>query len=273
MLTAIIILLIIAALLCLLFVLALRGRTRHSLLRKLRKWKYAHRGLHGNGVPENSLWAFRKAVEHGYGSELDIHLLADGNLAVIHDSSLKRTAGADIAIESLSTGDLKNYFLEGTQETIPTLQEVLDVYDGKAPLIIELKSEGGNYNALTETACKALESYKGLYCFESFDPRCIRWLKVNRPDIVRGQLAHNSLRDKPGTVPLIIRFLMTNLISNFWNSPDFIAYNFLDRNWLSVQISRKFWKIQGVSWTLRNPDDFKTAVEEDWIPIFEGFEP
>lgn len=273
MLPAIIVLLIITLLLWVLFVLALRGRTRHPLMRKLRKWKYAHRGLHGNGVPENSLLAFRKAVEHGYGSELDIHLLADGNLAVIHDSSLKRTAGADVKIESLSTEDLKKYFLEETRETIPTFREVLDLYDGRAPLIIELKPEGGNHDLLTETACKMLEQYKGLFCLESFDPRCIRWLKVNRPDLVRGQLVHNSIHEKGTGVPLILRLLITNLISNFWNLPDFIAYKFQDRDRLAVRIARKFWKIQGVTWTLQDPDDYKTAVEENWIPIFEGFEP
>ena len=77
------------SILIVLYLLALHGRTRHPLLRKLRKWKYAHRGLHSEGVPENSLEAFRLAKENGYGFELDVHLLADGNLAVIHDSSLK----------------------------------------------------------------------------------------------------------------------------------------------------------------------------------------
>ena len=260
-------------LLFLLYLLALRGRTRHPLLRQLRKWSYAHRGLHGNGVPENSLAAFRKAVEHGYGSELDVHLLADGNLAVIHDTSLKRTAGVEVDIETLTVEDLTKYRLEGTEETIPTLQEVLDLYDGKAPLIIELKSDNDNYAELTETTCKLLENYKGLYCLESFDPRCIRWLKRNRPKLVRGQLAHNSLRDKKSKVSWLLRFCMTNLISNFWNTPDCIAYHFPDRHIPGVCIARRMWKIQGVSWTLRNPEDYKTALSENWIPIFEGFEP
>ena len=267
------VILIAVIVLIVLYLFALRGRTNHPLLRRLRRWKYAHRGLHGNGVPENSLLAFRKALEHGYGSELDIHLLADGNLAVIHDASLKRTAGVDVKIELLTTEDLPNYHLEGTEETIPTFKQVLDLYAGKAPLIVELKSERGNYAELTEAACKILDGYEGLFCLESFDPRCIRWLKKNRPDNVRGQLAYNSLPDKTGKVPWILRFCMTNLLSNFWNSPDFISYQFCDRNRLSVRIARKFWKIQGVSWTLQTREEHDIAVKEKWIPIFEGFEP
>ena len=259
--------------LILLYVFALRGRANHPLLRRLRRWKYAHRGLHGNGVPENSMAAFRLALENGYGIELDIHLMADGNLAVIHDSSLKRTAGEDVNIEDITTADLQKFTLEETGETIPTFREVLDLCAGKAPLIVELKSEGDNHAELTETACKILDGYEGLFCLESFDPRCIRWLKKNRPDIVRGQLAHNSIHDSQGNVSFLLRFLMTNLLSNFWNTPDFIAYQFCDRNRMSVRIARKLWRIQGVSWTLQTQEEYETAMQEKWIPIFEGFKP
>lgn len=265
--------LLLIILLGLLYLLALRGRKGHPLLRKLRRWKYAHRGLHGDGIPENSMAAFRLALENGYGIELDVHLLADGNLAVIHDSSLLRTAGVDIKAESLTTQDLPNYRLEDTWQTVPTLTQVLELCQGQIPLIVELKPSDGNHALLTQTACEMMDGYPGLYCFESFDPRCIRWLKKNRPKLVRGQLAHNSISEKGGNVPLYLRFLMTNLFSNFWNVPDFIAYRFRDRSRLNVRIARNFWKLQGVAWTLDTQEDFQTAVEEDWIPIFEGFKP
>ena len=134
-----IILLILPVVLAVLYLLTLRGRIRHPLLRKLRKWKYAHRGLHGDGIPENSMAAFRLALENGYGAELDVHMLADGNLAVIHDASLLRTAGVDVKIEDWTTDKLSKFSLVGTDETIPTLRQVLYVFDGKAPLIVELK--------------------------------------------------------------------------------------------------------------------------------------
>ena len=264
--------LIVLALLAL-YLLALQGRTRHPLLRKLRKWKYAHRGLHDEKAPENSMAAFGLAVEHGFGMELDVHLMADGELAVLHDSSLMRMAEADVRIEDLTVEQLENYRLARTDEIIPTFRQVLELVDGKVPLIVELKSVDNNYAPLAQTAAQLLDNYHGLYCIESFDPRCIRWLKVNRPEIVRGQLAHNSLREKEGNIPLILRFCMTNLLSNFWNRPDFIAYRFVDRMGLSVRLCRKLWKVQGVSWTLRSQTELDSAIRENWIPIFEGFDP
>lgn len=256
-----------------LYLLTLRGRSGHPQLHMLRQWRYAHRGLHRNGVPENSMAAFRNALEHGYGLELDVHLLADGNLAVIHDASLKRTAGVGVNIETLTTKQLSDYRLEDTEEGIPTFGQVLDLVNGRAPMIVELKSENVNFAELSLAACKMLEGYQGVYCIESFDPRCIRWLRKNCPEIIRGQLAHNSLRERQSPVPYVLRFIMTNLLSNFWNRPDFIAYRYKDRNRLSVRICRKLWKIQGVTWTLDTQEAFNKAVQEEWIPIFEGFEP
>ena len=115
------VILIIIAVVAALFVLLTMCRKGHKDLASLRGWKYAHRGLHGNGIPENSMAAFRAALDGGYGIELDVHLMKDGKLAVIHDASLKRTAGADVKIEDLTEADLANYPLEGTEQTIPPL--------------------------------------------------------------------------------------------------------------------------------------------------------
>ena len=108
-----------------LFLLSLMGRSKHPGMADLRGHAYAHRGLHGKGIPENSMAAFKAALDGGYGIELDIHLIKDGNLAVLHDSSLKRTAGADVKITELTTAQLSDYTLEGTSETIPTFDQVL----------------------------------------------------------------------------------------------------------------------------------------------------
>jgi len=267
------VLLFIAVLLAALFLLSQMGRTGHKGLSALRGWNYAHRGLHGEEMPENSMAAFRAALEHGYGIEFDVHLMKDGKLAVIHDSSLKRTAGTDVLIEDLVLEDLPNYFLEGTKEIIPTLQQVLKLYSGKAPLIIELKTERGNFADLSQAVCNALDGYSGPYCIESFDPRCIRWLRLNRPDIIRGQLAENFLKSKSSNIPKFLKLAMTLNLPNFLTRPDFVAYKFADRRNLSVWLCRKVWKIQGVTWTLRDPADHLTAVAEDWIPIFEHYNP
>lgn len=254
------------------YLLLLKGRLKHKALPELRKWYYAHRGLHKEGVPENSLGAFMAAKEAGFGIELDIHLMRDGNLAVIHDASLKRTAGVDVLIENLTAVDLANYRLEGTEEKIPLFAEVLELIDGKVPLIVELKSVNNNYAELCAAACKILENYSGLYCMESFDPRCIFWLRKNKSDVVRGQLAFNTFSGK-FDVPWILKFALKHNLLNVVTQPDFVAYSYSDRKTLGNFLCRKFWGMQGVAWTIRSKSDFDASVKEDWIPIFENFLP
>jgi glycerophosphoryl diester phosphodiesterase len=262
-----------AVLVIIAYLLALTGRTGHNGLPALRGWAYAHRGLHGNGIPENSMAAFEAALAHGYGIELDIHLMKDGNLAVLHDSSLLRTAGVDVKIEDLTVQDLENYRLEGTDQKIPLFSQVLALYAGKAPMIIELKSERNNYDALTDAAVKAMECYEGVWCMESFDPRCVHSLKKNYPQVIRGQLSENFVKNPKSRLPLVLKWIMTLLLPNFLTQPDFVAYNCLHRDDFSNRIVRDFWGVQGVTWTLQSKDDYDNAVSDNWIPIFENFKP
>ena len=257
-----------------LFVLANTGRTGHPGLNRLRGWAYAHRGLHGNGIPENSMAAFKAALDAGYGIELDIHLTRDGDLAVIHDSNLLRTAGADVTITDLTADQLALYPLEGTDEVIPTFHQVLDLYAGKAPLIIELKADGNNQQQLVDTAVAAMVGYKGEWCMESFDPRCVYYLRKNHPEVIRGQLAENYFATPSSTLHPAVKFLLTHNLLNFITQPDFVSYKFADRKATpSSYVWQNLWKLQKVTWTLRSKEEYDTAVKEGWIPIFENFIP
>lgn len=258
-----------------LWFLALQCRKNHPALKTLSAFRYAHRGLHDKPtIPENSMAAFRRALDNFYGAELDVHLMADGNLAVIHDSSLLRTAGVDVAIEDLTVEDLKRYRLEGTNEHIPLLGEVLSLYEGRAPLIVELKAEGGNHAALTAAAVAELDKYKVLYCIESFDPRCLLWLRQNRDEIVRGQLSEQFLRhgDNGGHGRATL-WMVANLLTNFLARPDFIAYRFSDRSNLAVKLCRKLYKVKEFSWTITSPQEMKAAEAAGCGVIFEQFDP
>ena len=255
-----------------LYALSVRGRTGHPGFAQLEGWKYAHRGLHSEGVPENSMAAFRAAVENGYGAELDVHLLADGTLAVIHDHSLARVAGVDVQVESLTAAELSRYRLQGTEEGIPMFSQVLELFKGKAPLIVELKATMDNYAALCQAACDMLRAYEGVFCVESFDPRCVAWFRKHCPEFVRGQLTENSLGNHKSH-PFALRFALTHQLENFLTMPDFVAYKYCDRRTLGNFLARKVWGLKGVSWTLKTPEEYRQAVKEGWIPIFEGFRP
>ena len=258
-----------------LWFLALQCRHGHPAWTVLRAFRYAHRGFHDKPrIPENSMAAFRRAIDNFYGAELDVHLMADGNLAVIHDSSLLRTAGADVAIEDLTAADLDNYRLEGTDEKIPLFSEVLELFEGRTPLIVELKPERDNHDALAAATVAMLDKYRVTYCIESFDPRCLRWLKKNRPEIVRGQLSEQFLKhgDGGGQGRLTL-FALGNLLMNFLGQPDFIAYRFSDRNCAAVKLCRKLYRAQEVNWTITSKEEMGAAENAGNLVIFERFDP
>ncbi|MEE0928855.1 MAG: glycerophosphodiester phosphodiesterase family protein [Acutalibacteraceae bacterium] len=265
--------LIIILLIILLFLLlALGGRVQEARFKPFRGRAIAHRGLHKNPqIPENSLPAFGLAVNHGYGIELDVHLLSDGTLAVFHDNTLFRMTGLEGNIKDLTKEELKNIKLNLTENHIPTFEEVLTLVDGKVPLIIEIKTEG-NTAELCSAVMKALKNYQGDYCIESFDPRVLFWLRKNHPEVTRGQLSQNFLKRKEN-LNIFLRLILTQLLLNFLTRPDFIAYRFSDRKNLFNTICIKFWKLQPVYWTIRNNDDLATAKSESAISIFEDFLP
>ena len=258
-----------------LYALSLRCRRGHPDWKYLRLWRYAHRGYHDKPtIPENSMAAFRRAVEHRFGAELDVHLMKDGNLAVIHDSSLKRTAGADVAVEDLTAEELKQYRLEGTDEHIPLLEEVLELFEDQTPLIVELKAERGNHNELAAATVAMLDKYRVRYCIESFDPRCLMWLRKNRPEIVRGQLSEQFLRHGHAEyLSRAARFILGNLMLNFRTVPDFVAYRFSDRKCLSVRLCRRIYAVQEVNWTITNSEEMAEAEKDGNLVIFERFDP
>ncbi len=256
-----------------LWLLMLRTKRKKADFFGLAKYHYAHRGLHGNGVPENSMAAFRLAAERGYGAELDVHLTKDRQLVVVHDESLERIAGVQRKVEECTYEELQAYRLEGTQEKIPRLQEVLPLFEGKTPLIIEIKAVKGNHAELTRRVCELLVNFPKLqFCIESFDPRVVRWLKKHRPEFIRGQLSRNFIRNR-NHLPILPAVLLTGLALNFLTVPHFIAYRFEDRQRLSLRICRSVWGVQEFSWTIRNKADAKTVLDDGVPIIFEYFEP
>lgn len=267
--------LFIIPMLVVLYLLSLMGKRNDGDLAELTAYHYAHRGLHAEQphIPENSLRAFRLAAEKGYGAELDVHLSKDGRLVVMHDESLKRTVGSDKNICDCTAAELDEMCLEFTDEKIPYLEEVLPIFEGNTPLIIELKPFQNNHAALARKTCALLRRYPNLnFCIESFDPRVLLWLKKNQPKIIRGQLSCNFLKNRNDLNP-ILAFILTNLLTNFLTRPYFIAYQFEDRRQLSLRFCKKLWGIREFNWTIRSLDDAEQAVAEDSVIIFEHCQP
>ena len=217
--------------------------------------------------------AFRRAVEYGLPSEFDVHLIADGSLVVFHDDDLERQTGVKGSIEAYDITNLRKLRLEGTDEVIPTFDEVLELYENTGlPLLIELKTVKGNYRELAEAVCKRLDSYKGGFVLESFDPRAMMAVRKLRPDFIRGQLVQDFLKS-PENLPLYQVVLLTNMFFNVLVQPDFIANRIKDRRRPALRRAVEKEGRPELTWTVRTPEDYKKTVEAGRIPIFEKILP
>ena len=182
-----------------------------------------------------------------------------------------RCAGAEGVIEDLTQDELAGLRLEGTDNKVPLLDEVLELFEGKAPLIIELKTYGGNHRALAEAVCKRLDTYEGDFCIESFDPRAIAEVRRLRPWICRGQLAQDFIK-RSEDLPAYQRVLLTTLRMNFLSRPDFIAYRFEDRHNIFLRLCVRSG-VQEVNWTIDSKEDMLAAEADGALVIFERFDP
>ena len=237
---------------------------------------FAHRGLHDNrsGAPENSMAAFRKAAEAGYGIELDVQLTKDGVPVIFHDFSLERACSEPGLVRDHTYEELMKYRLFGSEERIPALKDFLAMVDGRVPLIVEYKSEDLDMSVCRKVA-PMLEAYKGVYCIESFNPLVLLWYRKHYPDVMRGQLSDGFIHDKeyqtlkklPTVFPL--QFLLANCLSK----PDFIAYNHMYEGNISRRLCRGLYRIKSAAWTIKSSKELAEAAPYFDAFIFDSFMP
>ena len=234
---------------------------------------FAHRGLFSKdqSIPENSMAAFAKAIEHGYGIEMDIQLTKDNQLVVFHDHTLTRMCGIDLPVCEMTYEQLQKYTLFDTDEKIPLFKDVLKLVKGKVPLLIEIKLP-----TLRTYTCQAadelLQNYQGKYCIESFNPLALRWYKKHRKEVVRGQLSANLT--KPVTeAGFLLSFLVKYLLLNFLGRPDFIAYRYTDTQNVSFMLNKCLWRTPTFAWTVRSQAVLEKYRSKFDSIIFDGFVP
>ena len=230
---------------------------------------YAHRGLFDNksDAPENSLKAFAKAVEAGYGIELDVQLSKDKVPVVFHDASLKRMCGINDNVWNYTLEELQNMHLMGTEQTIPTFAQVLETIGGKVPIIVEYKMDVPD-TKVCELGDVLLQKYCGTYCIESFHPFAVAWYKKNRPEVVRGQLSMDYWKDEKYKGKALY-LLLTNLMMNFLGRPDFIAYKHQDVSQISRRICKKLGALS-VTWTIKSQEDYEKVKNDFDLFIFDS---
>ncbi len=233
---------------------------------------YAHRGLWGEGIPENSLAAFRRAAEHGFAIELDVQLSGDGEVMVFHDYTLRRVCDIEGKVCEYTAAELTKMHLSGVEgETIPTLRQALDAVDARVPLLIELKGENGNV-ALVPAVLKVLEGYRGAWCMESFNPLLLREVKRHAPHVVCGLLSSDFIKGKrKGSKPL--NFALSALLLTFLCRPAFHAWDWRYPKRLALRVGIRMFGAASLVYTIRDKAAFDRYMAVGVYPIFEGFLP
>lgn len=227
----------------------------------------AHRGLHNDKYPENSLGAFENAIKNGYAIELDVHLISDGTIIVFHDDTLSRITSKDGYVKNLTKEELVDCKLCNSEYHIPTLKEVFNLVNGQVPILIEIKNNS-KVGELESALLKELKEYNGEFAIQSFNPYVLEWFKINAPDIPRGQLAGYFKNEK---LSFFKKFALKRMLLNKKIScPDFISYE-------AKKIPNRFVKFNKklplLAWTVRNQDEYLRVVKHCDNVIFENFEP
>lgn len=231
---------------------------------------YAHRGLFDNesDAPENSLAAFEKAVDAGYGIEMDVQLTKDDRLVVFHDATLKRMCGIEGNVWGYTLEELQQLRLAESKERIPTFEEVLNLVAGRVPLIVEYKLDRP-LTKVCELGNELLSRYQGDYCIESFHPFALMWYKKHRPEVLRGQLSGNLSKETSDKKKKVIYSLVSYLLTNVLTRPDFIAYD----HWYVNNISRRVCKALGalsIAYTVKSEERYEEVKNDFDLFIFDS---
>jgi glycerophosphoryl diester phosphodiesterase len=229
-------------------------------IRLLRNRRFAHRGLHGSGVVENSRAAFAAAIEAGDGIECDIQISRDGIAFVFHDTHLDRLTDASGRVPETDAAALDRIRLKGTGETIPRLSEMLDLVASRVPLLIEVKAPD-RLGTCCRAVRQALRSYAGPVAIMSFNPSVGRWFLHHARKTVRGLvISEENRRNWQGA--------WERRLALWWARPDFIAYDVRDlpSPFASAQVDRGLGL---ASWTVRTDADERTARASGAAPIYE----
>ena len=262
--------LLVLAALCALYLWLIAPRRAHPDASALVGKLYAHRGLHdGNhAVFENSMEAFRRAADAGYGIELDVQLSQDGALVVHHDGDTARVCGKPATIGQTPYQALPP-LPDGSP--IPLLADVLALVAGRVPLIVEIK-QYGSPSGNAAAALAALRDYRGAFCVESFHPLAVRYFRKTAPGILRGQLAMGG-RYNPAESSLAEHIALKYLLVNVLSRPHFLAYQSDSDQNLSMWLMKRVYRPLLAAWTIRSQQALDKARTWYAMPIFELFTP
>ena len=238
------------------------SRSRLSELERLGAVPFAHRGLHGGALVENSGGAIAAAVAQGWGVELDVQLSADGEAMVFHDYELDRLTMEQGPVARRTAAELQAIRLRVGDAVMPRLAEILQTVAGRVPLLIEVKSRGRRSAPLCAAVARALEAYGGPVGVMSFNPQVPGWFERHAPEVLRGLVV--TEQGKKG-----LRGRIERLLASWRSRADFLAYDIRDLpSGFAAGARRRGLPV--FTWTVRSDSDrARAAAHADQI-IFEA---
>ena len=244
-------------------------------LSEIRRYDYARRGFFDpiKNIPENSLAAFRAAIEHGYGITMDVRITRDGVPVIFHDPRLYRMTGAEGSVESSTLAELGELKLGKSEEMIPTLEEAFRLIDGQVPVLLELHVDEGNFEILCDRTCDELDVYEGVFGIQSFDPRVLRWFRQQRNEYIRGQMIDYNHSSGTTLKSRIWDLFCASLFMNFLTEPDMISCSLGSRINPSLWLCRLLYRVPRLEWTVKSMEEYENVRTDGGIVIFEAIEP
>ena len=229
----------------------------------------SHRGVYNNiDIAENSESAFLKAIEMNYSIELDVRMLSDETIVVFHDEKLSRMTGADGYIDNLTYPQIQHLKLLNTDDRILTLKQVLEIVNGRVPLLIEIKNNL-KVGVFEKRLMEILKDYNGEFAVQSFNPFVIEWFKNNAPHITRGLLSGYFKKSK---LSFAQKYNLKRLKYASLCQPHFINY---DINYLPNRfVKRKdIVNLPLLAYTIKSENEYLKAIKYCDNIIFDGFIP
>jgi len=238
----------------------------------------AHRGLHdqAKGVLENTWPAFEAALAGGFGLECDLQSSRDNVPLVFHDDTLDRLMDGQGRLANLSHDHIKALRYKNQTETILPFETLLERVAGRAPLLVELKSDWSAPNlAWIDTICHLSQRYHGCLALMSFDPDVLQAVRHRAPEVARG-LVSGDYRH-PDRDPWYADVIsdtratsLTNLEPIDTVQPDFIAYHVHDLNCPAIEQARHTLNLPIFTWTVRSDEEWQLCNQFADAAIFEG---
>ncbi len=237
----------------------------------------AHRGLHDSarGIIENMPAAIKAAIEADFSIEVDLQLTADGEAMVHHDDALGRLTEGSGALLGMTSSQLKAVKFKDTSERMMSLGDLCALVNGRAPLVIEVKSQFVGDRKLVARMAEVLSRYRGPAVGMSFDPDQVLALRERMPQLPRGIIAQRNYDDDYWKKKLTPeqRQSMLHLRHAFRTRPHFVAFWVDQLPAPAPWIARNIFGLPLLTWTVRTSEQRERAARYADQMIFEGFRP